>query len=298
MPIHQILSAVFLEQRDLLATEGTRLTESATTLVTPGTDPRLQQTLQGFIQQFQQFLDQAAVVSNLSQDLERSDAYLESRLQELDSTIRNTAIMVKMDERDISGLERLGHAVPRYRETLLWVNSAFARIIQGYLRVAEEDERGDEGFLQLLVKLDEWDAELQPLLMSEPAVQELGEILVDTVRSHKEAMVAFYRELTTFQEHLQALNNAQHQVLMVMEDIDTEIQQTTTRLKSTIHQVVFSAQRLALIFSVVILVVMVLGWWGIRRMIRPLLQVARIAEQVAAGDIDCDVSQIQRPHLE
>ncbi|GAK56709.1 methyl-accepting chemotaxis sensory transducer with Pas/Pac sensor [Candidatus Vecturithrix granuli] len=288
------LVARFLDQHDLLTTEGPRLIESATALLAHSTNPRLQQTLQDFIQQFQTFLDQATVVSRVSQDVRRSDEYLEARLQELESTIRNTAITIKMEGRNVAELERLGYAVPRYHETLLRVNSAFSDIIQTRLRIIDTTSSIDDEFLQILLKLDEWEAELQPLLTSEPAVYEIGETLIDTVRSHKEIMTAFYKELAAFQEHLQAISDIQHQVLAVMENIDTEIQQTTTRMKNNIHETVSSSQRLALIASGVILIVILVGWWGIRWMTRPLLQVSHIAEQLAEGDIECDITRVRR----
>lgn len=284
----------FLDQQAILATEGPRLIESATPLLSHSTNSRLQQTLQEFIQQFQRFLDQAAVVSSISQDARRSDEYLETRLQELEGTIRNTAITIKMEGRDVTELERLGYAVPRYHETLLRLNAAFSGIIQTRLQVVEAGSSIDDEFLQLLLKLDELDAELQPLLISEPAVCAIGEALIDTVRTHKEIMVAFYKELALFQGHLQTMSDTQHQVLVVMEELDTEIQQTTTRMKNHIHETIFSSQRFALIASGVMLVVILGGWWGMRWMTSPLLQVSHIAEQLAEGDIECDITQVRR----
>ena len=42
-----------------------------------------------------------------------------------------------------------------------------------------------------------------------------------------------------------------------------------------------------------IVIVMVLGWLGMRWMISPLLHLSRIAEQLADGDIECTIVDIR-----
>lgn len=284
----------FLEQDNLLATEGTRLIESITALVTQSFDTRLEQALQEFIQQFQAFLEQGSMIVNMSQQLNITDQELNAWLEELESTIANTIISVKMNGLDTSGLERLNLELPWYREALLRVNISLYRIVQKHLRVALTDEEVGQGILEILVLLDELDARLQPLTGFESDVKGIGQPLIDGVRSYKESIATFYRELTTFQQHLMAINTTQRDVLAVLEEIDEQITQTTENMESHIRDVMFSSRQLVIGLSAGIFIVMALGWLGIRRMVHPLLQVSRIAEQLADGDIECDVHQLRR----
>lgn len=275
----------FLEQEDLLKSEGERLIKTTNALDTQRTNVRLQEALLEFIRQLQALLEQGTVISKMSQELNTIDQELTLKLKDLESLIANTIIVVRMEGRDISGLERLSLNVPWYREALLRVNTSLYRIVQKHLRIASKEEEAGKNILQLLVLLDELDAKLQSLTSSEPNVKAFGQQLIDTVRSYKETIAASYKELTAFQQQLDAMNNAQREVLTVLEEIDAQIVQTTGNIQENTTEVMQSSKRLIMILSGGIIVVTVFGWLGIRWMVKPLLHLSRVAEQLADGDI-------------
>jgi len=283
----------FLDQEDLLQTEGDRLVETTTALVTRGTDPRLGESLQAFIQKLQALLEQGAIISKMSQELNATDQELVSNLEDLEELLANTIIVVRMEGRDVSDLERIHLDIPWYREALLRVSISLYRVVQKHLRVALTDEEVGKSILQLLVLLDELDAKLQPLTTSEPDIKAFGQQFVNTVRSYKETIAALYRELTTFQQQLNTMNEAQQQVLTVLEEIDAQIVRTTGNMQKNTAGVMQSSRGFIVVLSGVIIVVMALGWLSMRWMIRPLLYLSRIADQLADGDIECNIVDIR-----
>ncbi|GAK57559.1 methyl-accepting protein RppA [Candidatus Vecturithrix granuli] len=280
----------FLEQEDLLKNEGDRLVKTTNALDTQRTNVRLQEALQEFTRQLQALLEQGTIISKVSQELNTIDQELTLKLKDLESLIANTIIVVRMESRDTSSLERLSLNVPWYREALLRVNISLYRVIQKHLRIASKEEEAGKSILQLLVLLDELDAKLQSLTSSEPNVKEFGQQFIDTVRSYKETIAAFYKELTAFQQQLDAMNNAQRAVLTVLEEIDAQIVETTGYIQENATGVMQSARRLIIILSGVIMVATVFGWLGIRWMVKPLLHLSRVADQLADGDIECHIA--------
>jgi methyl-accepting chemotaxis protein len=284
----------FLDQEDLLQTEGDRLVETTTALVTRSTDPRLGESLQAFIQKLQALLEQGAIISKMSQELNATDQELVSNLEELEELLANTIIVVRMEGRDVSGLEQIRLDIPWYREALLRVNISLYQIVQKHLRVALTEKEVSENILRLLVLLDGLDAKLQPLTTSEPAIKAFGQQFVDTVRNYKKTIAAFYKELTTFQQQLNTMNAAQQQVLAAMEEIDAQIGQATENMQNSITGAMLSSRILVLVLSGIIVIVMILGWLGMRWMIRPLIPLSQIAEQLADGDINCNLQTLRR----
>jgi methyl-accepting chemotaxis protein len=195
-----------------------------------------------------------------------------------------------MESRDVSGLERIRLDIPWYREALLRVSVSLDRVVQKHLRVALTEEEVGKSILRLLVLLDELDAKFQPLTASEPDIKAFGQQFIDTVRSYKETIAAFYKELTAFQQLLNTMNDSQQQVLIVMEEIDAQIGQTTENMQGHATGVMQSSKKLIVVLTGVIIVVMTLAWLGMRWMIKPLLHLSRIADQLADGDINCKKS--------
>jgi methyl-accepting chemotaxis protein len=284
----------FLDREELLKTEGDRLVTTIDALRNQVTHPELSVALREFIWQLQSLLEQGTIVSKVSQELNMTDQKLNAALKDLEDLIAKTVVLVTMEGRDVSGLERLNLGIPWYRETLLRAQTLLASLIRDHVQRAVQDEGNHEQTRQILSLLDEFIVRLQPLTASEPDISAFGKQILETVQKYRAAMTIFDNGLTAFQEQFNIMNKTQRQVLTVMGTIDKQIAEATGSMQSSIANVMASSKTLAVVLTGIIIIVMAIGWLSIRWMIRPLAHLSLIADQLAAGDINCNLAALRR----
>lgn len=287
----------FLDEQELLQHEGERLQHTLTAVIArTTTTPELTTVLTQFREAFQALLEQGEVVKQQSDDVHLLESEMESNLKTLEEQVANDMIVLKMDNGDIRKLEQIAIEIPWYRETRLQMKVSLLTLIQAYLRSNLADDSGetDQTLLQILLLVDEFDARLQPLTAAESKTLEFGETLIEQVSAYKTNIVTLSQELTAFQTKLKTLNALQTQILALMETNDQQIGQATGTIQAEIAKVLHSSRMVMLGFSGVIIVVMATGWLGMRWMIHPLFTLARIAEQLAEGDLECQPDSLAR----
>ena len=291
--ISQLVSDL-LEQPDLLQTNGVSLTQRAHALVARSPDPQLNAALQEFIRRFQALLDQGAVISKQFQALTAQDQMLAANFENLKDLIEKTIVLVRVEDRETVSLERIGLDIPWYRETLLRVMTLLFSATHEHLRVAAEREKENDRLRPLMTLFDGLEVRLRPLENSEPDIAAFSQQVMLTMQQYKAAVNTFYQALLEFQRQLAQLEQRQRQVLAAMESIDRQIAAATGAIQRKIMSVMASVRLVVVGLAAVSLTVMTLGWLGMRRMLKPLRHLARLAEQIAEGALACDTALLQR----
>ena len=275
----------FLGQDDILTTEGERLVNTIDVLIGQKIDPQLETPLQEFHQKLKELLEQGAVVRNTFQELTTVDTILNTNFENLANLIEETIVIVIVEGRDGYELEQLHLNIPLYRETVLRIRMLLERITQEHLRVALEEKEDSQDARQVLSLLDDLDVRLQALTESEAEVAALGQQIIETVRTYRDTITRFYKELALFQQHINEMDMDQQQVLAAMQAIDTQIVQTTEDVQSSIIGIMSSARLFVIILAGVIVVVMTLGWLSTRWILQPLAYIAQVANRITEGDL-------------
>jgi methyl-accepting chemotaxis protein len=283
----------FLEQEDVLTTEGERLVNTIDGLIDQKIDPQLESPLQEFRQKLTELLEQGAVIRNTSQSLMTADTTLNADFEKLATLIEETIVIVVVEGRDAYELEQLNLNIPLYRETALRIRMLLERITQEHLRVALEESEDRQDTHQVLSLLDDLDVRLQALTKSEAEVAAFGQQIIETVRTYRTTITRFYEELTLFQQQINAIDRDQQQVLAAMQAIDTQIVHTTEDMQSSIIEIISSSSLFVLILAGVILVVMVVGWVSTQWILKPLAHIAQVANQIAEGNLIQNIQEVQ-----
>jgi PAS domain S-box-containing protein len=279
----------FLEQEDLLETEGNRLTKITTALIAQDIDPRLGEALQEFIRDFQTLLEQGVAIRRTSQELNARNHELDKNLKDLEDLIVKTGVLAMMENREVSELERMSLHIPWYRESLLRVRILLDKLLQEHLHIELPEKGESERIHQILTLLDELSVRLKPLTDLEPNVADSGQQIIDAIQEYRKTMTAFYEELTRFQRHLNDLDEAKRQVLTVTEKINKEIAQAIGHIQRAVTKNIQSSGNAMIFFSVVVIVV--LGSMGIYAVsiTRPILHLTASATEIAAGNLDAPI---------
>jgi methyl-accepting chemotaxis protein len=289
----QLISG-FLEQEGLLQTEGENLVQRTNALVIHGTEALFRETIREFNRKLQSLLEQGAVISSRSKELNATDQKFDADFRDLEDLIAKTVVLITMEGQDTASLERISLDIPWYRETLLRVTTLLARLTHEHLRTAAAEEKENENLRQIVTLLDGFDVRLQPLKNSEPEIAAFSQQILDAAQKYKGTIATFYKELVEFQHRLNTLNETQRQVLAAMEGSDTRIAQKTGAMEHSVVGVMSSSRMLVVGLSIISIIVMVLGWLSMRWMIKPLLDLSLISAQLADGDIECNVAMLRR----
>ncbi|GAK60891.1 methyl-accepting chemotaxis sensory transducer with Pas/Pac sensor [Candidatus Vecturithrix granuli] len=284
----------FLEREGVLQSDSDRLVFAVAAFVAEHIDTQLGGSLQEFVLKLQAIFQQAAIVNRRYQELNTLNQNVGIRLNELHVLIRKTVDRVRGEGRNVSELELLEREIPWYREKLLRVKILFDKLTQEYLRERLPETGADDQKLQILGLLDELDAKFHVLTDSEPDIADFGQQLIETIQGYKETIIAFHEDLTKFQQRLKEMNDSQHHVLTAMEESDKRIAQTTENMQANITRVMQSSQMLIVLLSGVIVLVMAIGWFSTRWVVKPLLQLSQIADQLADGDITYGAEALRR----
>ncbi len=261
-----------------------------------GAISQLSEPLQQFVSALEALVEQGASVHKILHQLHVGKQQLEIDIINLSDVIDKTVILVMMEGRDVSSMNQLKLVVPWYNEKLIKINlqtNKFARkhnnITVTYDMSAHDSEKD-----KIISLADEFEVRLRPLLNSEPDIQILGQQVIDTVREHKKSFKILAKKLSQIVERLNSMDAAQTSVLTTLSSIDKQIEDTAQDIGNDVSDSIASSKIIIEVMAFVIILVILLGQWGARRMIRPLLALSRIAGQLAKGDINCDVKLLQR----
>jgi len=266
-----LLISVFLQNEDALKTDGEAILKSATALITAkGWDRQSEKTSQEFIRSLQLLLEQGAVIQSLLKEIKGMNAELDKSLINLADLIGKTSVMVMMEGRDVSGMERIGLDIPWYREKFLRTDILIDNLTNEHLRVSRAEKQDDEKIRQIFSLLSEIKVRLKPVRESEPDIAAFGKKFAETVLKYEKTVADYHKKLTEFQEQINILDNSQRQVLAAMETRDKQVVKRTETLQERIQARMKLAEKVILILSFGILIILILITYSVSLMLKPL----------------------------
>lgn len=291
-----LLTSTFYENEDLLKTEGEHLSKAIAELLPQITDTKLREAFQEFNSKFGSLLTQGLAVNKISLETQAINQKISTLLATMDETISEKLVTALMEGEDPALMEQLNIMIPGYRETVLQIAVEFAKVKREHSGTGESEEQ----YPALFSLLDDLSMRFRTLITSEPEIAEYGQQLIKAIQEYRETVIEFHQLLIQFQKLLNEMNEAQDQVLSLMNESDEGIAQTTGNIRENVADVMGDSKRTIYILSTVFIGVLVLAfigilgiaWFSTRLMTKPLVHLSQCAAQLAEGDIECDVWNI------
>jgi len=288
----------FFDPKLLFAKQSAPLIKEMEAIIAQESDASLlKESLQQFVTALHSLVAEGDDIHKMLQRLHTSEQQLKININNLSDLNAKTIVLVTMEGRDVSGLERLNLATPWYNQRLLQIAiqiDKFARkhnnIETGMHNESAHHAKTD----QIVSLLNEFETRLRPLLNSEPDVKELGRQIIDTVHQYKNSFVKLSKRLHQYLHYLHLINETQTSVLTALASIDNQIADAAQVISNDVYTVIRSSEVIITVTAGMIVIAILLAWLGARRLVRPLLSLSRIAGQLADGDIDCDDKLLRR----
>ncbi|GBC60903.1 Putative methyl-accepting chemotaxis sensory tra nsducer [Desulfonema ishimotonii] len=263
----------FLEQEGLLETAGQRLAREAADLAAQNENTVLGTSLEKFSGNIGGLVEQGKTIADMSHEIRFLENNMVSNTKELEDLITKIVVIMMMEGRDISRLERLKSDIPWYLEKILNVKSLVKHLSQVHLSTAAEGQKDKELLGHILMTIDELEVRIHPITKSEPEIVKLGKQFTENVRRYKEQVVSYEDNLDIFQLKLIALYKSQENLLQVMEDSDKELARKTGDLQKLVHQKVSASKKIILFLAIAIFIILVAMTCFVSKMILPLKKI-------------------------
>ncbi len=289
-----LLIATFTEDDELLHTEGTRLLDMLRHQLSQNEDgqkkTQLQDALREFHASLHALLDQGAAVNSLLDTVRTLDQQLQQHILRLEETVAEKMIEVMMDgqEEEAFSVEQLGAMIPEYRESLFRTTIAVQEMKQTYLGVKSVEQ---DYIQQITGILNDFKMALISINTAGNSFALFGKQISEATEQYQVQIVNLHQALQTFQSRLQQLKTAQGQVKAKMQTIDTQVAEASGTLENEIEtdlqaSVVFMAS-----LSVIVLIILFVTGFATVRMVQPLGSLAKVANQMADGELGASISE-------
>ncbi|MDM8550259.1 methyl-accepting chemotaxis protein [Desulfobacterales bacterium HSG2] len=265
----------FLDQDDFLKLHGEDIVNAAESLLTQETDPLMRESLQDFIQNLRSLVGEAAAVSDIFREMTSLEQELDTGMGTLNDLIVKTTVMVMMEGRDASALEKVNLDIPWYWEKLLRISILIDKFTQDHIHaataeVAEKEDKITEKIFSLISELE---VRCQPMTESEPDVAAFGKKFAETLGRYEEAIADYQNRLTTFQEMISKTEASQREVLSVMHKTDIRIAQKTSGIQERIRSRIRFSEKVLILLSAGIFVALLFITYFVFKMVRPLKEI-------------------------
>lgn len=246
----------------------------------------IQQNLTHFRTALQAFLDQCQQVVHELQQLKAIEGSLDQQLATLDQTVTMQLLQAKTSgmEYEIFAIEQVSAATPDFKNALLQVRTKLAESTRGHLNATPGEETYEAPIISMLADLL---VNLQPVATAGKDISQIGKQLIEAVQQYQDQIQTYHDALRKFQDSYQQLNAKQTQFMGLMETIDAEMTQSTTRIQGNITSNLQSSRQFTFVLSLLIIVMTGFVGFVAFRMFRPIVDLARIAQQLSTGDIQC-----------
>ncbi len=262
------LTMNFLEQDGFLRLHGEHLLKAAESLPTQETNTLMKESLQDFIQNLRSLIGQALSVSDIFKEMKSLEKELDIGMSELNDLIAKTTVMVMMEGRDISGLEKLALDTPWYWEKLLRISMLIDQFTQDHIHAATAKKED-----KMFSLLNELEVRCRPITDSEPDVAAFGKRFVQTLGRYKEVIADYQNHLIKFQAQLNQTKASQKQTLSAMHATDARIAQNTLGIQERIRSKMRFSEKVLLLLSAGIFAVLLFITYAVFKMVRPLKEI-------------------------
>jgi len=260
----------FIEEEDFLASRGDPLLKSAESLLERNRNTHLGEYLHDFVRNLRSLVKQAEVASSIFKKMKSFEHELDTHMSTLGDLIDKTTVLVMMEGRDVSELEKLALDLPWYWEKLLRISILVRKSNYEHIHLTTEEDKKEENLRQIFSLLDELGMRLLPVKKSEPDVAALGKTFADTLQRYKVSIAECHEELMKFQKHVSKTDASQKQVVAAMQETDTRISQKTEEIQNRIRARTEFSETIIILLSCAIFVVLAFITYTVFRMVRPL----------------------------
>lgn len=299
---------IFLKQEDALKTDGERLINSVNVLISKCSDKALRKNLQAFMRHLQILLEQETVIKNMLNELKQSDSELDNSLINLSDLIGKTSVMIMMEGKDVSGLERINLDIPWYREKFLRINILIDHLTYEHLRVLKTEKQ--DKTKQIFSLFNGIKVRLKSITESEPDIVASGKKFAETVLKYEKMIDDYQNKLTEFQKQINISDNIQKQILSSMESTDKQVLKNTETIQERIQVRMRLSEKLILTLCIVIFIILIFITYSVSDMLKPLKKIIHglndsykhllsVSEQIAeSGQCLCNCSSQQAASTE
>jgi len=269
-----------------------QLFQTVTDLIAETSGAELQTALTNFSGSLKGLFEEAQKLQTTADTVRALNQELFDRLQAVEDAISAKLIVVTMEGGDRISLEQLGPLLPRYREALLRITLMLQQIRQEseYLTpngVANLAQLPDP----LLMLFQDLSINLRSLLIADQDVAQQGEQLSERVMEYQKTVSAFLITSQNYLIRLELLKKNQEYALTLIRNVDTNVADATRDIETNTPQLLEEARNMILVLTMLIMVVLLIGWAIGRWMIRPLVNLSDSAARLADGDIECKVQE-------
>ena len=284
------------EKEEVLQDTGQELFDSVQALISEDMEERLQTHIQEFSEKLSVLVKQEMAILASVKQLQASDATSFSLLTRLEDQIAEQLILRTMENQDLSPLTQVSALIPGYRDllrqiTILLVNIRQESIGSQWLSNQEEVVSLKEKYPELFALFQELNLQFRILLASDQDIVHYGEELISLLQTYENHVNNFFDTIQETRQDILALKHIQEQLRIMMQTKDAEVAQTSRKLQEYVISVIGKAREIILALTVIILLVLVVGWLITRWMTSPLASLAQNAAQLAHGDIECDIPE-------
>lgn len=291
-----LLISNFIEQEPgTLQQQGNELVETVqanlTTKVVTNSE-KLHPVLKEFSGALQVLLEQCLKISQLFDTIQSTDAQFAERLVQLEDLVSEKMLMLAMqgDSGETFSLEQLVSMIPEYKNLLSQLNIQFMKSRQVNLGLQFVENSYQETLVSLIT---DFKAALGVITTSGKEFEAIGEELMQLVATYREQIVGFHQEMREFQERLTHVEEVQKKLSEELVQIDRAVSQATENIRQEATASLNSSKTFIISFSLLIMLILIIAGYYALRMIRPLVSLARTANQLAQGDISSSVYPVK-----
>jgi methyl-accepting chemotaxis protein len=263
----------FLEQEDVLKTDGERLVKCARALRTEGADNPMSNSLDEFVRGLQAFLEQGTLVQKLFKNLKEMNSELDSSLTDLGDLIAKTSVLVMMEGRDVSGLERIALDIPWHREKILRADILIGTLTDEHLHVSKAEHQTHKEIVPLASLFNEIRVRLKPVTDSEPEIAAFGKAFADKLLLYENTIDDYHSRLTEFQQQIAALDMIQKQIQTHMAARDKKVVKNTEHIQERVCNRIKVSEKIILLLSFAVFAALLLITYSVWRMLEPLKKI-------------------------
>ncbi len=244
----------------------------------------LRDGLTQYRQALQEQLDDCAGILERLEHLRNVYDRLEARVTRLEELVTEMIMRLTDEGKEdrLFSVEQVSVSIPDYRNAMLQIILAQNQSVHAYLSSETTDEQLEPELIALTEFLS---ASLSAVTTSGKELADLGTQIIADVAEYRDGLRQLYQAMRGFRKTLTALHERQKQIGALLRDIDKRIADTSQHIRQKMIDEIHSAQRYTLLFSVTVQILFVIsGWYGMK-ILRPLPQLARLADRLAEGDI-------------
>ena len=286
-----LMFSLFLEHKEILDTTGdqmmTRLRHAIASAEAQAAAPLLD-GLRQFEQEAQSERERCRDILRIAHQIRALDASISANLTELENLVTDTMIDLSSggdpEVRIIA--EQLTTTLPDYQRILLQLRILVSALLRENLGAQAAAHRDDNEILDLL---DEFREELLIAANGGKTFERLGKALRDAITPYQEAIAKLRDAIAAYQQQLISLQRTQTGITSTVETLERELSQTTQTIQRQVDHAIDSSTMLLVIFSAAAFIILLVAGNYAINIVRPIPRLARIAMQIADGDMTVNI---------